>query len=476
MTWIDLAPLSVEMILLVGALSLLIVDLILPPGDKRVLGYGTLGIFLAALLATWTQPFYGPALGGAYEADALGAFLKRVFLISGALASLASFGFGPKAWPRRQGEYHQLLLYSVLGMSLLSGVRDLVLLAVAFELMGIPLYALAAWEKRSSAGVEGALKLYLTGAVSSAAMLYGLSVLYGMSGSTRIAEVAGFALAHPSPLLALGATVAVAGMGFKLGVVPFHMWVPDTYEGAPTPFIAFLSVGPKAAGAAALVQLLLPGGGALLGHVGELFLALSAASLVLATLMALPQSNVKRLLAYSGIGHMGIVVMAIATGSVDGLASLLFYLVGYLFTNAGAFFVVHAIQQDGGDDSIDSFSGLIHRSWFLSGALLLFLLSLAGVPFVVGFWAKLFVFMAAWKAGFAWLVILGALVSVASLFYYLRVAKAMFMATTPRRDAVEMHWSVRLGVALCLIAITGMGFYPTPFVNMAEAAARAFLG
>ncbi|MBN2800705.1 MAG: NADH-quinone oxidoreductase subunit N [Deltaproteobacteria bacterium] len=476
MTWTDLAPLGVELILLAGALSLLIVDLILPPGDKRILGIGTLGVFLAGLLATWTLPLDGLALGGAYEGDAMGVFLKRVFLLSGALAVLAVQGHGPKAWPRRQGEYHQLILYSVLGMSLLSGVRDLILLAVAFELMGVPLYALAAWQKRDAGAAEGALKLYLTGAVSSAATLYGFSVLYGLSGSTRIADVAAAVSAHPSPLLALGATVAVAGMGFKLGVVPFHMWVPDTYEGSPTPFIAFLSVGPKAAGAAALVQLLLPGHGALLGTVMELFLVLSAASLVLATLMALPQSNVKRLLAFSGIGHMGILLMAIATGTVDGLASLLFYLLGYLFTNAGAFVVVHAIREDGGDDSIDSFNGLVHRSWFLSGAMLLFLLSLAGVPFVVGFWAKLFVFMAAWQAGFEWLVILGALVSVLSLFYYLRVAKAMFMGTTERRDEVPMHWSVRLAVSICLIAITGMGLYPNPFVAVAEAAAKAFLG
>ncbi len=477
MTWADFAPLTIELILVVGALTMLGIDLLLPRENKNVVSWGTLAILLAALAGTWLLPLEGEALFGAYAGSPMAVLFKRIVLAAGAMAVLGHVTYGQRAYPGRQAEYHQMLLFSTVGMTLLGGVQDLILLVVAFELMGIPLYAMAGWQREGGAA-EAALKLYLVGAASSIVTLYGASLLFGVTGSTAIVDVATAMNTAPTTMLALGAALAVAGMGFKIGIVPFHMWVPDTYQGAPTPFVVFLSIGPKAAGLAALVVVLLPGGAALLGGVAELLLVLSAVTIVVGTFMALPQSNIKRLLGFSGVAHMGFLLMALVTGTSEGLATLLFYLVGYLFTNAGAFLVVHAVESAGGDDSISAFDGLGRHSYFLGMAMLLFVLSLAGIPFVVGFWAKIYVFMAAWAAGFEWLVILGALVSVIGLFYYLKVARAMFMNPDPhgRTQPLKVDWPTKLGIIISLVMVCAMGFVPWPFIDAARAAAQAFLG
>jgi NADH-quinone oxidoreductase subunit N len=474
-TLASLMPLGVDLILTVGLLTILVVDLILPPGDKRILGWGTLGVFLSALAGTLLLDLNGPALGGTYVGSSLATFFKVIFLSAGALAVLASFTELAEKHPRRQGEYYLLLMSSVLGMTLLAGAQDLVLLVVSFELMGIPLYALAAWDKREKQGIEGALKLYLVGAISSIFILFGLSMVFGLAGTSSIPQVAAYAASHPSPAALLGGTLALAGMGFKIGVFPFHMWVPDTYEGAPTPFVSFLSVAPKAAGLAALVQLLLAGDQALLQLVLWAVLALAAVTMVAGNLLAVNQSNVKRLLGYSGVGHIGFLLLAIGTGTELGLATLLFYLAGYLFTNVGAFLIIHAVARSGGDDTIASFDGLGRRNGWLGMAMLLFLLSLAGIPFVVGFWAKLFVFLAAWVAGYAPLVVLGALVSVLGLFYYLRVVRAMYMQPVSNPAPVEVDAPTNLAIAICLGFVVGMGVVPRPFMDAAMDAATRFL-
>jgi NADH-quinone oxidoreductase subunit N len=473
----DFAPLAVDLILVLGALAVLLADLIAPPGEKRLPGWGALATLVVAMAATFFLDLSGEAWGGVYVGDALAVFFKRVFLAGAILAVLGSQHFVADTFPRRQGEYYLLVLCSVLGMSLLGGVRDVILLVVCFELMGIPLYVLAAYAKKNVLGVEGALKLYLVGAVSSVTMLYGLSLLFGLSGSTQIAEIAAYAAMDPSPIVLLGAVLALAGMGFKIGVFPFHMWVPDTYAGASTPVVAFLAAAPKAAGLAALVQLLLGGERPLIAGVSMVVIALAAATLVVGNFLALNQANVKRLLAYSGVAHMGFLLMALSTGEALGLTMLMFYLAAYVFTNVGAFLVVHAVARGGGDDTLSSFDGLAQRSGWLGLCMLAFLLSLAGIPFMAGFWAKLNVFIAAWTAGLEWLVVLGAVLSVLALFYYLRVVRAMFM--NPPADgaaSVRADWPTNVGIAVCLLFVVGIGLVPGPFVAAAEAAAHGFFG
>jgi len=359
-------------------------------------------------------------------------------------------------------------------MSVVTGANNLILVVVCFELMGIPLYVLAAFSRKDRRGVEGALKLYLVGAVSSVTMLYGLSLLFGIAGSADIATIGQTLATDPPPGAVLAASLTLAGIGFKIGVFPFHMWIPDTYEGAPTPVVAFISVAPKTAGLAILCQLLLAAQGSLLSVSYALIVILAAVTIIAGNILAINQSNIKRLLGYSGVAHMGFLLMALVAPPT-GIQMLLFYILGYLFSNLGAFFVVHAVKESGGDDSITSFDGLAQRSGWLGMSMLLFLLSLAGIPFVVGFWAKLYVFMAAWSVGLYWLVVLGAIMSVVALFYYLRIARAMFMNPPIESSPVEADGATACAIFICLIFVIGMGIVPGIFVDMSTTAALDFL-
>ncbi len=469
-------PLIPDLVLVIGALSLLVLDLLLPHGDKRLLAGGSAAVLLAALASTWLFDTTGEVWGGAYQGTALALFFKRLFFAGGFLAILGGRQQVIEQFTRRQGEYYLLLLLAVLGMSLVAGARDLVLLVVAFELMSIPLYALAAYAREDRLAVEGALKLLLTGALSSATLLFGVSLLFGLAGDTAVVEVAQHVARSPSPLAALGVVAVLGGMGFKLGVFPFHMWVPDTYQGARTPFVAFLASAPKIAGLAVLMQLLLAAGGALLTVALPIVLALAALTLVAGNFLAIRQENVKRLLAYSGVAHLGFLLAALATGTYLGVTVLLFYAAGYLFTTLGAFLVVHAVATAGGDDSVASFDGLGRRNGWLALAMLIFLLSLGGIPFVVGFWSKLFVFVAAWQAGHGWFVGLGAVLSVLALFYYLRIARAMLMHPPVRGERIEVDLATNVAIGLCVAAVVGFGLAPGPLVVAARVAASSFMG
>ncbi len=470
------APILVDLMLAGGILLLLAMDVIMPAGRKRGLGDTAVFILGACFFATFVADGSGTALNGAYVGGAWPLFFKRLFLAAGALSLLGSLDYVDRRFPLRQGEFYLLVLCSLLGMTLLPGAQNLVLLVVCFELMGLPLAILASYAKNDDAdgpdrhAPEAGLKLYLMSAASSAIALFGLSLVYGLAGSTELARVA----ATPaSPLLALALFLTVAGMGFKLGAVPFHFWVPDTYQGAPTPFVAFLSVAPKAAGFAALSLVLVVGLGAHRGLWLPVLVAVVVATLVLGNLLALPQRNVKRLLAYSGVAQIGYILMAFVAGGVDGLGVLLFYLAGYAVTNIGAFLVVHAVTAQLPDADVEAFRGLSRRSPGLSAALLVFLLSLAGIPFVVGFWAKLYAFMAVYHAGMGWLVLLGALLAVVSLYYYLQVARAAYMESPEDRPPVVTGPAMRWAIGLCLAAVVGMGLWPRPFVESARDAARA---
>lgn len=469
-----LGPLATDIVLFAGAILILGTDLI--SNEKHLLGWGALLTLLAGLLTTFTLGDYlgGLALYGAYLGDPVALWFKRIFLLAGVLATLGSIMELSERFPRRQGEYWVLLLSSILGMSLIAGARDIVLLVVSFELMSVPLYALAAWNRESPLAVEGAFKLFLLGAVSSVTMLFGVAILVGMASSTVVDEIALYGSASPSPMFLLGAVLVLGGAGFKLGVFPFHMWVPDTYQGATTPFVAFLSVAPKAGAVAVLVRVLLSADAALLAGVKPMLLTLAAATIVMGSLLALHQQESKRLLAYSGVAHVGFMLMALAPGHDPALGMLIVYLIVYVFTNMGAFLVVHAVSGDQGDE-LRLLNGLYARSGWLAGTMLLFLLSLAGIPFVAGFWAKIFVFWAAWNGGLQWLVVLGALMSVVSLYYYLRMVDAIFMKP-PAPDAKPLvtDFGTSAAVFICAAMVVIIGIVPRSVVEPARAAATEF--
>jgi NADH-quinone oxidoreductase subunit N len=469
------------------AVIVLLVDLALPqptPGGAKsrpaplvgaVVILGLAGLFCASFFYEVNS---GSAMHGAYRASYFATYLQRLFLVGGLLGALGGLDDVAKRTPRRQGEFWLMLLSSLTGMMILPGARDLLLIVIAFELMGIPLYIMAAYSKTDAeptgAGAaprgwasEAGLKMYLVGATSTAITLFGLALLTGMQGTSKLDLLAATPL---SPLAALGLVFVLGGVGYKIGMVPFHMWVPDTYQGASTPFVAFLSVAPKAAGMSVLTSIFLFG----LGAQKDIWLPpmaiIAFLSMGVGNLLALPQTDLRRLLGYSGIAQMGYVLVALAANDAMGLGMVLFFLTAYLFTNLGAFLVVHTAAEAGGGFTFSTLSGLHRRSPGLALALLMFLLSLAGIPFVIGFWAKLYVFLAAWRAGLVGLVISGIVLAVMGLFYYLRVLQAAYMTDEGDLPIPKPAPALKLAIGLCFAAVVGLGLWPRPLI---EASTRA---
>jgi NADH-quinone oxidoreductase subunit N len=484
-----LRPLTLPLAVSAAAVLVLLADAVLPDGRAgrgKLLGWLTAALLGGVLVASFFVDTSGTVGDGVYVGNAWATFFARLFLVAGVLGVLGAMDHLEQQSPRRHGEYYMLLLFSIVGMLIVPGARDLLLLIVAFELMGLPLYIMAAYAKTDarkvqaptdaaapvvptrSPAAEAAIKLYLVGATSTAITMFGMALVVGMAGTTRLTGVLGAeALA---PVSVVGLMLILAGLSFKIGLVPFHMWVPDTYEGAPTPFVAFLSVAPKAGGIAALVVVFLLGTG---GHPGPWTMAiavLAAGSMTIGNLLAVPQTDARRLLGYSGVAQMGYVLLAVATGNAEGLSMSAFYLAAYVFSNMGAFLVVHAVAADGGTHDLKGLAGLSKRSPWLGVALLAFLLSLAGIPFMIGFWAKLFVFLAAYRAGLVGLVVLGAVLAVVGLFYYLQVARAAFMVEPTVPSAPRVGGPLRAAIVICLLVATGLGLWPGPLHEAATAA------
>jgi NADH-quinone oxidoreductase subunit N len=463
---VDATPFALEIGTAALMLVVFVANLAARGPDRRWLGRlataGVLGLAAGALLIAPA----GPALGGRFVQDGLALFAKRLFLVATFIGLLAGLGLPARAFDRRAAEYHLLVLASLLGMLVLASARELVLLFVAFELMSIPLYVLAGFLKRDATGVEAALKFFLVGSVSSAVLAYGLSFLYGATRSTDLAAVAA-AIGTGHPLLTLGLIAVLAGLAFKIAAFPFHMWVPDTYEAASTPFVAWLSVTPKAAGFVVLFRVCLEGAGERATLWVPVAAALATLTMLAGNLMALPQRNAKRLLAYSGIAQIGYMLVGFAAASQNGAAMVLFYLVAYVFANMGAFLVVEALARAEGDESTAAFRGLAQRSPLLALAMLLFLLSLGGVPFVAGFWAKLYVFWAAAERGLYWLVLIGAILTVVALFYYLLVARQMYIEPPLREGRVHLQPTLVVSLLLCALGVVILGVYPKPLVMAA---------
>ena len=438
--------------------------------DKRRVGVlSAVGLVVLLGLSFRAEP--GAVLfGGTFVQDELAIFSKRLFLLATVLGVLGSLALRTPTFARRATEYYVLMLGSLLGMLVLASARELILLFVAFELMSIPLYVMSGFRKGEEESVEAALKFFLIGTVSSAFIAYGLSFVYGISKTTDLSGVAA-ALQDGHPLLLLGMTLTLGGLGFKIAAFPFHMWVPDTYEAASTPFVAWLSVAPKAAGFVVMFRLYLEGVGDPVLIWVPAAAGLATITIVAGNLMAIPQQNVKRLLAYSGIAHIGYMLVGFAAVSADGVAMMLFYLVAYLFGNMGAFFVVEAVAQSDGSEAISAYRGLAQRSPVLALCMLLFLLSLGGIPFVAGFWAKLYVFWAAAERGMYWLVLVGAILTVVALFYYLLVAKRMYIDAPERRQPVPVSPFLAFSIFVCAAGVVGLGVYPKPLVLAAFRAA-----
>ena len=466
------------------AVAVLLLDLVAPPHGAEPSGRG-IGVLCAAglaalLVGTFFIDASGTAAYGAYEGGAWTLFFQRLFLAAGVLGALGGIADVAKRTPRRQGEYWLTLLFCLIGMVILPGARDLVLIVVAFELMGLPLYVLAAFAKTDvdddaprTRASEASIKLYLVGATSTAVTLFGLALLTGMAGTTHLATLGA---APITPLSAVGLVFVLGGIGYKIGMVPFHMWVPDTYQGARLPFVAFLSVGPKAAGISVLASIFLFGLGGHRGYWMPPLALIAFLSMAVGNLLALPQTDLRRLLGYSGIAQMGYVLVAVAANDSFGAGMVLFFLTAYVFTNLGAFLVLHAAADAGGGFGFEGLEGMWRRAPGLAVALACFLLSLAGIPFMVGFWAKFYVFLAAWRAGLVELVVAAIVLAVMGLFYYLRILRAAYMTDSDQPVIPTPALPLRLAIGICVVAVVGLGLWPKPLMEASMRAGEDFMG
>ena len=464
------------------AVVVLLLDVLSPPSPApgRRLGWVVVAGLTAIFAATFVVNSTGTAAYGAFRGSAWATFLGRLFVGAGILGALGALDDVAERMPLRQGEYWLSFLASILGMTILPGARDLVLAVVAFELVSVPLYVLAAYAKTNpppdapttkGLAAEASLKLYLVGATSSAITLFGLALLTGMAGTSQIDSLGA---APMTPLGAVGLVLVLAGIGYKLGMVPFHHWVPDTYQGASTPFVAFLSVAPKAAGISFLAVVFTSGLGAERPIWVPLVAIVALLSMAVGNLLALPQTNLRPRPRLLGDRPMGYLLLAMAAANAYGLGMALFFLAGYVVTNLGAFLIVHAASRAGGF-GFEGLAGLAKRSPSLAASLLCFLLSLAGIPFMVGFWGKLYVFLAAWRAGLVGWVVCGIVLAVPGLFYYLRILRAAYMTDGGDLPSPKPAPALRIAIALCVVGVVGVGLWPGPLVDDAMRAGHELM-
>jgi NADH-quinone oxidoreductase subunit N len=462
-----------ELVLTVGALVVLISDVLLPRGSKTLVW-----ITMAALVATMVSllPFsstHVEVAKGLIAVDQFAFFFKFVFLVAAALTVLMSVRY-LEVEGASPGEYYFLILCATLGMMIMAGGIDLITIFIGLETMAISFYILAGFIKPSQRSNEAAVKYFLLGAFSLGILLYGMSLMYGLSGTTNLRTMATiFAGQERDPRLALAVILVVAGVGFKIAAVPFHMWAPDVYEGAPTPVTAFLSVGSKAASFAMLLRIFVEGLPSMSADWRMLFEALAIITMTTGNLAALTQTNLKRMLAYSSIAHAGYVLIGIVAGTPRGVSATLIYLLIYSFMQLGAFAVIVMMRrQDVVGDELKDFAGLHVRHPLAAFAMLLFMLSLGGIPPTAGFMGKFWLFGAAIEAGYVWLAVIGVLNSAVSLYYYIRIVVFMYVKPPAAGSQPVMSPSLSLALAVAVVATLVLGIYPRVLFELAESSAR----
>ncbi len=468
MTWAALAP---ELAVCGWILLMLASDLILPAHRKSSLWILALsGVLVAgSLLAQVRLPPTGALAPGTWQAmwqlDPLGQFFKALFLLTVGVVIIMTRAFS------RHGQAHlgclyMLLFTALLGMFVIASLNDLLMLFIGLELLTFSLYIMAAYLKTDARSIEAGMKYLILGSVSSGFLVYGIALLYGCAGGTSFASVRAALAGGGAPLTAqAGVLLVLAGLGFKLAVVPFHLWVPDVYEGAPTPVVALLSAGSKMAGAVAILRVLHGPFAPLQGLWADALAALSAATLLYGNLGAIPQTDIKRFLGYSSIGHAGYLLMGISTASVRGATAVGFYLLAYLFSTLAVFLVVVTVSDAAGGDALDDYRGLSRRSGVLAGAMFVGLLSLAGVPPMAGFVGKLLVLLAATESDRIWLVVLGAVNVAISLYYYLMVVKRMYLDGPRVPSPIPVDALTKMTLGALVAGILLIGIVQEPFLR-----------
>jgi NADH-quinone oxidoreductase subunit N len=473
--WLSILPV---LILSVWGMVLLIVELFVPKERSSQIGWlSMLGIVgaMAASMALSANRLSG--FSGMIVLDPMAAFISLVGLLTTLLTVWTSLNYIRDRGIER-GEYYALLLFSTSGIMLMAQATNLIVVFLGLELLSIPLYILAGFARPQLESEEAAIKYFLLGAFATGFLVYGIALVYGATGTTDLARLAEVAqTGKNATLLLVGAGLIIVGLGFKVAAVPFHMWTPDVYEGAPTPITGFMSVGAKAAGFAALLRVLLFGLGAVRLDWMPVLAILSALTMILGNVVALTQTNLKRMLAYSSIAHAGYLLMGLAAGTGAGLSAVLFYLLSYTFTNIGAFAVLTALAQGKSEDqTFPQYAGLARKHPWLAAAMAFFMFSLTGIPPTGGFFGKYYLFLAAVDANLGWLVMIGVLTSVISAFFYLRVIVDMTMREPERETPSRIYPALVTTLAVTALGTLVLGIWPGPWLQMAQAGLRLFGG
>jgi NADH-quinone oxidoreductase subunit N len=470
---IGLLPLLPALIVLAAGVLVLALDLGPRGIPRELLAVAALAGMIGALLATLAQwGTGGRAFRDMIVLDDYALFFNVIICYSGALIVLLSMDY-----LRRRGsdsaEYYALVLFATAGMMLLAAAGDLVVIFLALELMSLSLYVLAGLFKRELASGEASMKYFLLGAFASSFLLYGVALLYGAAGTTNLDQIASAMASRPrDPLFVIGLGLVLVGFGFKISSVPFHMWVPDVYQGAPTSVTALIATGSKAGAFAALIRVLTVVPRGVAADWTALLWVVAAVTMTVGNVVAIAQSNLKRMLAYSSIAHVGYMLVGLVAGGAVGTSAVLFYLLTYAFTTAGAFGVITLCERARGEAvQVGDYAGLARRHPLLAAALGLFLLSLIGIPPLAGFVGKFYVFGAAVRAGYVWLAVIGVLNSAVAAYYYLRVIVYMYMRE-PEGAATTFapSFAGSLALAIALLGIVLLGVVPAPFVDLAQAA------
>jgi NADH-quinone oxidoreductase subunit N len=465
-------PIYPELLIIATALIVLVVDFFLDKKDKGFLGWFSLaGVLAAAYTTVKMSGTAGAFFGGTFLLDPFAAFFKIAFYASCGLGILVSINY-LKIEDIHRGEYYALMLFATSGMMLMASAGDLITLYLGLELMALSVYVLAGFMRRDSRSNEAGIKYLLLGAFSSGIMLYGMSLLYGISGTTNLNGILAFLRQADlgNPLLFMAMVMLIVSFGFKVAAAPFHMWVPDVYEGAPTSVTAFMSAGPKVAGFAVLLRVFAHALTPLHEHSTVILAGLAVLTMAVGNVMAIAQTNIKRMLAYSSIAHAGYALVGLAAGGPDGAASVMLYVLIYALMNMGAFGVVILLRKSGvRGEEITDFSGLGKTNKTAALLMLIFLFSLTGIPPTAGFVGKFYIFKSAVQAGLVWLAVAGVVFSAVSAYFYLRVIMLMYMYEPKAEFSLVQSPSLALALAISVTAVIVIGVYPSNVLDFARA-------
>jgi NADH-quinone oxidoreductase subunit N len=470
-TLASLAPALPEIWLATAACVVLLVEAFAGDAARRIiptLTLALLGLGAAATLA-WAQVDAPTVLfSGMYVADPLSTVLKLLSFLFVAVALLYS---RPALQARGllKGEYYVLVLTALLGICVLVSAGSLLSVYIGVELLALSLYALVAFDRDSGVAAESAMKYFVLGAIASGCLLYGMSLVYGMTGTLLLGEIGAVLQGEPSLGVIMGIVFLVVGIAFKFGAVPFHMWVPDVYHGAPSPVTLFVATAPKIASFALAYRLLVDGLGGVTPAWTQMIAIVAVLSALVGNLVAIAQTNLKRMLAYSAIGNVGFILLGFVAGTERGYEAALYYTIVYVIMALGSFGVMVLASRRGFEaDELEHYKGLHARDPLLAVLMMVMMFSTAGIPPFVGFWAKLQIFEALWASGHLPLVVFGAAVSVIGVFYYLRVVKFMYFDAPGDLPVPERHTGVRLTLALNAAAVLALGLFPQALLELCQ--------